>query len=420
MISALPTIPKRARLPDRVSASAAGQLLTGQCRLRLLASRTFPPDARRLPPSIWSMRGDLIHDVIDAVSKNAFMNGKGEWARVQWQGTAEATARHAFALVVAAREAMWRITPERAHWVPLDGLFERLEWKELRREAISRARKYAANREPIIPVRTMRGGAAAAWIPLLPGETRTEAWVRGDKWKLQGKLDHVQLSDRGHLIVRDHKTGAILEEGTDAIKSAYVAQLRAYALMAREVQGLEDADVELWVDGPNECSRSVGGTSAELAAFAAALEEGTRQLELGLEANLESLAAPGHASCAHCGLRHACPSYRAWAPAGWLTDEAEGKWPFPLDVWGRVAKVVSEGEFHRIQLICPDQVVRQVSRVRSTWFAEPPSVDSELFFFGLATSDGPSRGVYRHPKTFNEWDAAPTRRAWSLSVFTGQ
>jgi hypothetical protein len=254
----------------------------------------------------------------------------------------------------------------------------------------------------------------AQYVPLEPGEVRTEAWLSSERWPLHGQVDHLELKADGALKIRDHKSGLVRHE--DKVNPAYELQLQLYGLMARELQRMGDVDVELWLDGA-EGATPVDGRRIALRRAEEFLERVVESVPLGKEIRPSDLATPGARQCGRCVLRHVCEPYQQWAETTWNGAEGVEWFPRPLDTWGEVVQAQELPDGVRLSIRCPDGVLRQVSRLRSDWLSGGLAPGKGLLLFELATADGRFRGVYRHPRRFHEWDSDPSRRAWSLSVF---
>lgn len=411
--------PERAKLPGRISPSSASFLLAGGCRLRACSGKAFPPGLDRLPSGVEAERGILIHAAIDATARGGFPSTvSGNWCALERLETERRTAGRVFDLVAADRSDLWARTPGRSHWNPLSEVFGEMAWRELRREAVRRALPYLSL-SPSQPRSaacspTPRDDSGAKYVPLEPGEVRTEAWLSSERWPLHGQVDHLELAGDRTLTIRDHKSGLVKHE--DKVNPAYELQLQLYALMARELQRLGDVDVELWLDGA-EGATPVDGSRAALKRAEKVLADAVESVPLGKEVRPAELATPGERQCARCALRHACEPYQRWVEATWREAAGDEWFPLPLDTWGEIADVQALADGVRLSLRAADGIVRQVSRLRPNWLSAGLAIGQRFLFFDLATADGRFRGVYRHPRRFHEWDSEPERRAWSLSVF---
>jgi len=159
---------------------------------------------------------------------------------------------------------------------------------------------------------------------------------------MAGSVDLVYKDSSGTVHVCDFKTGNVLEADGQP-KHAYLLQISAYGLLAKDMLGLQEVALEL--AGPaSRWQEILGGR----------LETMARQAIATLQARLpklqpvqgESLAAPG-SWCESCPVRPSCPVYMRALEDG---SAAEGMLS-PFDVAGTVTDIVSAGEFLRLRIL---------------------------------------------------------------------
>jgi len=161
--------------------------------------------------------------------------------------------------------------------------------------------------------------------PLLPGPTRRledapravrEQQLVACGGKLVGRPDLIRDGE-----VVDYKSGEILEYDeeaqTDAVKEAYVRQLRIYRYLVKEEFGwwprrgvllpLAGPAVEVGLD-PVDCER-------EAAEAVALLDKYNQKLEAG--AGAKELASPSPAACKWCQYKLICPAFWPNAATTW-------------------------------------------------------------------------------------------------------
>jgi hypothetical protein len=185
--------------------------------------------------------------------------------------------------------------------------------------------------------------------------------------KVKGRLDVVYPSEDG-VVIRDYKTGAILEEdenGVEEIKSDYVIQLKLYAALYAERHCVWPSRLELC--GLDDKLHPVLFSQAEcvktLQDAKDLLSETNNQITSirSGQMSLTVLANPSHAACRFCGYRPICPAYRSTT----IANPGDGQTQF-CDIWG-VVKGTSKSRLGLLNL--------SLSNARG----EPPLITIEGF-----------------------------------------
>ncbi len=133
----------------------------------------------------------------------------------------------------------------------------------------------------------------------------------------RGRIDCLIRYADGSYEIRDYKTGSIYEPETKVIKSAYVRQLHAYALLTREAYGvlpkrmklLDEHDNAECVEFSDEVARSVIREADEVIA---SIDDVLRSFISG--DTVLDYCAPSPAACRFCHVRPYCPGY--WQSGG--------------------------------------------------------------------------------------------------------
>ena len=133
----------------------------------------------------------------------------------------------------------------------------------------------------------------------------------------RGRIDCLVRYSDGTYEIRDYKTGSIYEPKTKVIKSAYVRQLHAYALLTREAYGvlpkrmklIDEFDNIEHVDFSHETASAV---LREADVLIASIDDALRSFISG--AALLAYCSPTPSICQFCQVKPYCPGY--WQDAG--------------------------------------------------------------------------------------------------------
>lgn len=158
---------------------------------------------------------------------------------------------------------------------------------------------------------------------------------------MEGCVDLIYKDSSATVHVCDFKTGNVLDADGQP-KHAYLLQISAYGLLAKDMLGLQEVGLEL--AGPASGWQEMLGGRLEMMArqAIATLQARLPKLE---QVHGESLAAPG-SWCESCPVRPSCPVYMRALEDG---SAAEGMLS-PFDVAGTVTDIVSAGKFLRLRI----------------------------------------------------------------------
>lgn len=133
----------------------------------------------------------------------------------------------------------------------------------------------------------------------------------------RGRIDCLVRYADGSYEIRDYKTGSIYEPKTKVIKSAYVRQLHAYALLTLEAYGvlpkrmklIDEFDNTEYVEFSHEIASAV---LAEADVLIASIDETLRCFISGGAAL--AYCSPSPSVCQFCQVKPYCPGY--WQAGG--------------------------------------------------------------------------------------------------------
>jgi CRISPR/Cas system-associated exonuclease Cas4 (RecB family) len=172
-----------------------------------------------------------------------------------------------------------------------------------------------------------------------PGRCRQEEWLETKDGKIGGKIDLIQETSEGAVII-DYKTGSILDEKTGKPKEEYQQQLKLYAALYFEnykiwpkklvLVGIDQSVHEIFFS-QEDCIR--------LLEQAKKLLIDTNDLILsGLSPN--DLATPSPEACRYCLFRPGCQKY-------WQARQGTEDWPIDL-IGGIKERCFSRNELGRL------------------------------------------------------------------------
>lgn len=231
-------------------------------------------------------------------------------------------------------------------------------------------------------------------------------------------MDFVARSPRREVLVRDEKTGRVLDE-EGALKPSLQMQLRLYGLLILEA--LPGAQVRLLIDDGEEWP--VSFEEEEVQQLSNSLQDFLEGLPEGQQALAADLADTGE-ECWHCPYRPVCPIYRNEAPGRWI---ASSNRPLGPDVWGHLLGVEPDAG-GRVRVRIQDAAGREicVKGVESSHGLGPETPGgTEVWLFNLEANwtraTKTLSGKWVHPRNFHEVPPVGTgRRAWTLTVFGGE
>ena len=187
--------------------------------------------------------------------------------------------------------------------------------------------------------------ASFVGIPPEARGTGFEVWVETADHLVGGRIDEMRTGADG-LELRDYKTGQILDgdspEGIATVKMDHQTQLRLYAALYACQFGQWPSHLEVVdLDGREfEVPFEVAACEALLDEAYRALDTVNKKIQTSRSAQeaVNILATPNPSSCAACGYRPGCLSYRTARPESSLTG-------WPTDVFGtlKYARNLADG-----------------------------------------------------------------------------
>lgn len=372
--------------------SVAGVASCGGCRLRLVlassASCTY-----RLPSGPDAAIGTLVHRVKE---------------RCALRSTPSLTPEEIFDSEYAALISDLESDIDRRHFAHLSETRSPSQWSMVRRRAIAQCSSSSAL------TRVMESeGPRARSHPNRAPRSGHEIELESQALRIRGRADSVEREGPDRWVVRDYKTGAVVDSGGD-LRPEYVMQIRCYGLMIAEMA--PTSDVRLILDD-GEAHEVPFDDSARAEALEFVLGLIGTMPSAGSTGPASDLARPGSA-CATCPHRVVCAAYREQAPR-WWRDHPTDIDHLPFDTWGRVLDVL-HGQ--QISLMLEDDAGRRVKvdRLGSRHGLADVMKGHRLWLFslnrvGIARGfDGRSfypRNFFELPRDLRE------QRAWTVVAF---
>jgi hypothetical protein len=399
-MSQLPAPIDRIRIPTKFSPS---QLAYGEeCWLQIAvsaAAQTTP----RLPNHPAAERGTVFHKLLESAASGAIPSANDGAASV----------REYLRQLLESAERRLSSDPTTRHFARLSETMPLVEWHNTAQRFIDIARRLVVDSYPQQSERrTATGFTPTSFSDLRSTGRWFEVAIDVPGLRLKGRIDAIERRSHNVTIVRDYKTGKILDRD-GAIKRTIELQLRLYALCISELD--PSASIELIA--------SNGCEDLHINCDRAAIEDTKRwlftildKLPSGELMDAEKLGVPGKV-CSYCPLRHACPAYRNVAPKYWR--DGSGDEALPFDIWGQVLRIDAEHGLITVELLDAANRRVKIQRLdeRHVALADARAGD-ELAFFGLSAKQSLARGQFHHPRNFFELPSdASQRRAWSLTVF---
>ena len=302
----LPTLDIAPQL-DRISPSRFVAL--SGCTLRELWATS--DQSPLLPASPRARLGTIVHRLLELAS-NGLLVSREESVEKAWSG-----------IVVDVESKMSSSWIERS-LVPLSRSVNDFEVQRLR--AWNRAMQLVGPATPVEELAVQQTGFGC------------EIWVQSTDGTVGGYIDAVYQGESGRVI-RDFKTGPILEENGDdeAIHPDYLVQIKLYAALYHEAFGLWPTHVELVPVQGEALTTAVDQDECEellQAAKRKRLEVNNRirtALSKGRE-GIASLASASVSNCRFCLWRPGCSAYREHS-------ENAGDSEWPPDIRGTVTAI---------------------------------------------------------------------------------
>jgi len=149
----------------------------------------------------------------------------------------------------------------------------------------------------------------------------------------RGRIDCLVRHADGSYEIWDYKTGSIYEPDTKVVKSAYVRQLHAYALLTREAYGIlpkrmrliDENDRTEYVEFSNQVADVV---LAEAGSVIDSIDDALRCFISG--GDTMDYCAPSPAVCQYCQVKPYCPGY-------WKSDGVVIVSDYTADLKGAIA-----------------------------------------------------------------------------------
>jgi len=354
------------------------------CKLRL-ASR-LATGIERLPSGPAAALGRLHHGLLEA-------GAKGEL-----DGTEEPRLRAKRSFDLAVDRVSEEVRAQGGeHWLPLQRTRSPRSWMQFEARTLRQLTEVLERR-----------GAGGATRRSRAAEVRAGAEValESQRLRLRGRADSIERVSTDELLVRDFKSGRILDaEGR--IQEHIAIQLRLYGAICKERE--PKLGVRLIVDDGDE--HEVSFSEAERSTTENELLKFLAELPAGESRDASSLAKVG-AECARCDLRPLCGSYVAEAPRLW----SEGAAALPMDTWGTVVGIQSQPG--GCELTLEDAAGRgvKVTGLDAARF-EFSSLERghRIYLFNLRSDSGRRGG---HPRNFFEMPRSRfERRAWAMQAY---
>jgi RecB family exonuclease len=156
----------------------------------------------------------------------------------------------------------------------------------------------------------------------------SEVWLETIDKKIGGKVDLIRQTTTGAQLI-DFKTGSIVDEFSNTVKSEYQTQIKLYAALYHEVTGL-------WPDrltlvGLDRAETDVEYSSSEAEYLLDAAKDLMESINKNILSNgQEFFASPKPVTCYYCNFRPACHKY-------WSQRTFDNAWP--TDIHGEVTNI---------------------------------------------------------------------------------
>ena len=287
-----------------------------QCALNVVWRRNGRPPL--LPASPKARVGTISHRLLAEAGQSRL-------------GAAEATINARWHELVAETNMAISSSPLEQHLAPLENSVPDIEVRRIR-----------ATHNALVIASKARSGPRDDGGPILPVPYGHELPVRSTDGLVRGTIDAVVREAGSIVIIRDYKSGALLESGAggaNQLKESYQTQLKMYAQLYAETFGEWPASLELVsLTGESQkvpftksdCSNLLNEAKASLRLVNEKISNHPRDSLPAILAN------PTPQACAFCQYRPACGPYRLAA-----AKSDNERWP--LDVIGTVESVKQLG-----------------------------------------------------------------------------
>ncbi len=205
-------------------------------------------------------------------------------------GVTLSQAEQKFDELVADTERRLSASPLSAHLVPLSSSCD-----------VYVTRRHSAVRHAV------RDPSAKGSGSIKPARQLSEAGIVSSDGLIKGSMDAVYFSGDAIDII-DRKSGDVTRDGV--LRESYVAQLKLYAGLLRDVEGVMPRSLAL-IDGAFK-RHEVDFTPDEVVALYSAAKDwlaAVREEVLSRPGNLTSLADPRPSNCKNCQVRPNCRPY---------------------------------------------------------------------------------------------------------------
>ena len=216
----------------------------------------------------------------------------------------------------------------------------------------------------------------------------------------RGRIDCLVRYVDGTYEIRDYKTGSIYEAKTKVVKSAYVRQLHAYALLTREAYGrlpkrmklIDELDNAECVEFSDEVADDVISAAD---AVLASIDDALWCFISG--GALPEYCTPSPAACQFCQVKPYCPVY--WQPGGLtlvgeyaadLRGTVSSSFEGYSDVGGRADVRLCVGEGRYISLLMTRESVA-VHPVLADWVAGSVTQGTTIYVLSAARTPSPTQ-----------------------------
>lgn len=156
----------------------------------------------------------------------------------------------------------------------------------------------------------------------------SEVWLETIDKKIGGKVDLIRQTTNGAQLI-DFKTGSIIDDFSNSVKSEYQTQIKLYAALYHKVTG--SWPNRLTLVGLDRAETDVEFSSGEAEYLLSAAKDLMESINKNILSNSqEYFAFPKPVTCYYCIFRPACHKY-------WSQRTLENAWP--TDIRGEVISI---------------------------------------------------------------------------------
>jgi hypothetical protein len=230
--------------------------------------------------------------------------------------------------------------------------------------------------------------------------------------RLCGRPDWTGWSGQRCVDVVEFKSGRTTDVDGQLL-AEHVVQVQLYALILEAA--FPDALVRPFIERVDRVEVHWG--REERALVKDRLRDVSTSLPSGATLDARDLSRPG-IHCRSCRLRPICPGYASAAPS-WWPEEPGNPRPLPMDVWGEVTSMRSQGEDWEVRLTdAAGRRVRIDGIDRRHGVGALKMGDSAWFFDLEPSEDLSQQGALVQPRNFHESPPGPRwRPARAARVF---